>query len=454
MQLQDGARIGVIGGGPAGSFTSYFLYEMAERVDIHLNIDIYEPQDFARPGPGGCNHCGGIISESLVQMLATEGINIPASVVQRGLDSYVVHTEVDNVRISTPLNEKRIATMHRGSGPIGSEPGAHESFDSFLLNLAKERGAHHILSRVKAIRLEDGRPVVTPKKGEEKTYDLLVGAVGVNYNGLKLFEDLGFNLEKPKTTKTHVCEFHLGSDQIQEYLGNSMHVFLLDSPGVEFAALIPKGEYVTFCMLGDHIDQQVATEFITTPVVAQCLPPDCDLQKPACKCFPQINIGQARNFFTDRIVLIGDCGTSRLYKDGIGAAYRAAKACAITAVFQGVGHTDFERFYWPACQRIERDNGIGKAMFFSVKLFQRLAFLRSAVLKMTRHEQTSKRRHPAMSSILWDMFTGSSPYRDIFLRSLKVDFIMPFTWECFIAFCRTLTGRGVSRQPDHMTRGT
>ncbi len=451
MELQEGSRVAIVGGGPAGTFTSYFLHEMADRVDLHLDIDIYEPQDFMRPGPAGCNHCGGIISESLVQLLATEGINLPASVVQRGLDSYVVHTEVDTVRIDTPLQEKRIATIHRGSGPLGSEPGTYESFDKLLLDLAKEKGANHIPSRVKQIRLEDGRPVVTPKEGEERTYDLLIGAVGVNYNGLKLFEDLGLDLKKPKTTKTHVCEIHLGHDRVMEYLGNSMHVFLLDFPGVEFAALIPKGEYVTFCMLGDHIDPQMATDFLTSPVVAQCLPEDCDLSKPACKCFPQINIGQARNSFADRIALVGDCGTSRLYKDGIGAAYRSAKACAITAVFQGIARTDFKRFYWPACRRIERDNGIGKAMFLSVKVFQRLAFLRSAVLRMTRHEQTSKLRRPAMSSVLWDMFTGSAPYRDILLRSMNVDFIVPFTWECFTAFCRALTGR---LSPRSQERGT
>ena len=126
----------------------------------------------------------------------------------------------------------------------------------------------------------------------------------------------------------------------------------------------------------------------------------------------------------------------------------------MTAVFQGAARTDFERFYWPACQRIERDNGIGKAMFLSVKLFQRLAFLRSAVLRMTQHEQTSKLRRPAMSSVLWDMFTGSAPYRDILLRSFNADFIMPFTWECFVAFCRALTGRVTRRRHDHIPRGT
>jgi len=77
MELKDGSRIGVIGGGPAGFLVSYFLLEMAERIGLKLELDIYEPRDYSRSGPAGCNMCGGIISESLVQLLATEGINLP-----------------------------------------------------------------------------------------------------------------------------------------------------------------------------------------------------------------------------------------------------------------------------------------------------------------------------------------------------------------------------------------
>jgi hypothetical protein len=84
--------VAVIGGGPAGSFFSHFFLDMASMVDLDVKLDIYEPRDYSRPGPVGCNNCGGIISESLVQHLATEGINLPDSVVQRGLDSYVLHT--------------------------------------------------------------------------------------------------------------------------------------------------------------------------------------------------------------------------------------------------------------------------------------------------------------------------------------------------------------------------
>jgi len=97
LALADGSRIGVIGGGPAGSFFAYFLFRMAESAGLHISVDIYEPRLFDRCGPAGCNHCGGVVSESLVQLLATEGINLPPTVVQRGIESYVLHTDVGQV---------------------------------------------------------------------------------------------------------------------------------------------------------------------------------------------------------------------------------------------------------------------------------------------------------------------------------------------------------------------
>jgi len=72
FNLRDGSRIAVVGGGPAGSFFSYFLLNMAEAIDLDLTVDIFEPRSFKYCGPAGCNHCGGIVSESLVQILAAE----------------------------------------------------------------------------------------------------------------------------------------------------------------------------------------------------------------------------------------------------------------------------------------------------------------------------------------------------------------------------------------------
>jgi 2-polyprenyl-6-methoxyphenol hydroxylase-like FAD-dependent oxidoreductase len=146
MELSDGSRVAVVGGGPAGAFASYLLLDIAERVGLHHSVDIYEPKDFTAWGPGGCNNCGGIISEGLVQMLALEGINLSPTVVQRR--SYVLHTDLGSVRIAGAANEKRIASVHRGAGPRGAQGGQWESFDGHLLGLARTKGANVVSARV------------------------------------------------------------------------------------------------------------------------------------------------------------------------------------------------------------------------------------------------------------------------------------------------------------------
>jgi hypothetical protein len=128
-------------------------------------------------------------------------------------------------------------------------------------------------------------------------------------------------------------------------------------------------------------------------------------------------------------VLVGDCGISRLYKDGIGAAYRTAKACAVTAIFHGVSKGDFQKYYWPLCKFMELDNNIGKVMFKSGIFFRKLGFLRQAMIQTVFKEQKSKNKHRTMSTLLWNMFTGSASYRDIVLCSLNPAFIFSFSVE-------------------------
>ena len=441
MELTDGSRVGVIGGGPSGTLTSYFLLQLAEAVDLRLTLDIYEPRDFTRPGPASCNMCGGIVSESLVQLLAIEGINLPPSIVQRGIDSYVLHTDEDTTEIRTPLPEMRIAALFRGSGPKGAEPGAWESFDGFLLGLACEKGATHVPSRVAQVRREDDGLVICTKSGSEQRYDFVVGAVGVN-TGAQLFQDLGSPCRTARTAKASVAEILVGREKVEENLGSSMHAFLLDIPGLEFAALIPKGEYVTACILGREVDAELISRFMGSSPVRGCLPAEHHDKPPACRCLPRLNVLGASPPFGDRFVLVGDCGVSRLYKDGIGAAYRAAKACASAAVLHGISAEDLRVHYWPQCRRMAWDNRIGKVMFGAAAFFRKLGFLRRAMHRMVRRDQAGDRT-PYMSMILWDMFTGSAPYKDILLRGMLPQFWVPFAIECAKAF---LAGPG--RGPD------
>src|SRR5574342_1436602 len=152
LMLDHGSRVAVIGGGPAGSFFSYFLLDMAERTDLKIQVDIYEPRDFDIPGPTGCNMCGGVLYESLVQSLAVEGINLPETVVRRGVERNMLHLDIGSVCIQTPRPEKRIATTFRGIGPRGLMDFSSEGLDNFLLKLAEKKGARHIRGRVENVR--------------------------------------------------------------------------------------------------------------------------------------------------------------------------------------------------------------------------------------------------------------------------------------------------------------
>ena len=431
MELDDGSRVGVIGGGPAGSFFAYFLLTFADRMDMKLHVDIYEPRDFTQPGPGGCNMCGGIVSESLIQYLATEGINLPENVVQRGIDSYVLHTDEMDVKMGTPLNEMRIAAVHRGGGPRDTSEVKWGGLDGYLLGLAREMGAEVVGERVSDVDWDsDGRPLVK-LKNDSPSYDLLVGAVGVNSSGWKLFEKLDFNYRKPKTVKTFITEIKLGYEEVTERFGSSMHLFLTNIPRVDFAAIIPKGDYATACMLGYEIDQEMIDAFFNCRPVRNRFSDDWNPSQGVCHCSPKIGIKEAPVPYTDRVVLVGDCGATRLYKDGIGAAYRTAKAAALTAVFSGVSSEDFRKHYMPAYKRITFDNKIGWLIFHVIHVIHKLKPMTRGTLRMAQREQSLPGHKRRMSIVMWNLFTGSAPYRDVFLRSLDPRFWTKFLWESF-----------------------
>jgi flavin-dependent dehydrogenase len=425
--LTSGAKIAVIGGGPAGSFFAYYALDMAERIGLDIKVDVFEPRNYEKPGPTGCNMCGGIISESLVQNLAMDGINLPPTVIQRGIDSYQLHTDTGSVLIDTPLQEKRIGAVHRGPGPRDVTEAKWQSFDGFLQKQSIEKGANIIAERVSDIQFEDGRPKLTFKKEESQTYDALAVAVGVNSPIVKKFMEFGFT--PAETTKTYICEYFLGSDVIEQYLGSSMHVFLLNIPRLEFAALIPKGDYVTCAMLGEDIDKELVTAFLSSPEVTSVMPPNWQVGQRSCQCSPRINIRGAEPPFMDRVVFIGDSGVTRLYKDGIGAAYRTAKAAASTVIFQGVSKKDFQEHFWKACQTINQDNAIGRISFAVTEQIQKRGFARRALVHMTAKEQTKSAQLRRMSTVMWDMFTGSAPYKEIFMRTLHPNFLITFGWE-------------------------
>ena len=411
--LEDGSRIAVVGGGPAGSFFTYYALDFAERLGMEIHVDIFEAKDFLCAGPAGCNHCGGIVSESLIQTLSTEGIVMPSEVIRRGIESYTLHLEQGSSVIETPFNEQRIAAMFRGIGPLGSERNGLSSFDNHLLDLCKNSGARVIPERItSAIRTADAVTL-------HVKYHLLVGAIGLKKKTLEMFESICYSCKPPETTKTYISEFKMDPEVINTRFRNSMHVFLLNLPHIKFGALIPKGSFVTLVLLGSDINKEIAGSFLKSEPVRKLFPEGTDLESiTPCKCFPTINVKGARFAYDDRVVLVGDASSSKLYKNGIGAAYITGKAAANTAIFHGISAAAFRKHYQPACTDLERDNSLGKLIFSATTLIQRSAVLKGGMLRQVIHEQKQSRHKRRMSSVLWDTFTGSATYSNIFLRIL------------------------------------
>lgn len=423
LQLDDGARVAVIGGGPAGAFFAYFLLEMASRAGRQIDVDIYEPRDFKQAGAHGCNGCAGIVSERLVQMLAADGIDLPATVVQRNIDSYVVHMDAGSAPIMPPRPGARIAAVYRGAGPRDLRQPGWTGLDAYVLGLAVQQGARVIRQRVSDVSWLDGRPVLSNEPDGATPYDLLAVTTGVNSAVLKLFSEITPGYEPPQTSKTFIREYFLGAATVDATLGNAIQVFLLDIPGLEFGMLIPKGEYVTACLLGEELGNDLMQQFLAAPEVRRCLPPGVTLEKPSCQCAPRINVLGARQPYGERIVFIGDSASTRLFKDGIGSAYRTAKTAAAAAIQHGVAAEDFRRHYLPACRAIEHDNQVGRLIFAVVSQLRQRRFARTAILQTILDEQGQPGPLRAMSAVQWDMYTGSGSYRQILLRMLHPAFV-------------------------------
>ncbi|HEX6268926.1 MAG TPA: hypothetical protein VFZ43_01710 [Anaerolineales bacterium] len=429
LKLQNGSRVAVIGGGPAGSSFAYFLLDTAERAGLKIQVDVYEPRDFSLPGPKGCNYCAGVLSESLVQNLAAQGLNLSTTVIQRAINSYIWHTDFGNLLVQLSPDEFRIATVFRGGGPRDAREFSRKSFDGHLLSMAQQKGARVIQKRVIHTRKVEGGILVNPLSEESPVYDLLAVASGVNAPAQNLFRQINDRYTPPSLTKTAIREYYLGAENIRQYMGSALHMFLLNIPRLKFGMLIPKGDYVTACLIGQNIDETLIRDFMTAPELRACFPPDWKWDQPVCQCMPRISVQGAIQPYADRVVFIGDVGASRLYKDGIGSAFRAAKSAAMTAVLNGISEKDFKRHYAPICQNTERDNLFGRIIFLLTLLIQRTPPFRKAVLRMAAREQAMN-TDPRMGSVLWDTFTGSAAYEDIFLRALHPSFL----WDLAVSF--------------------
>ena len=424
LVLQNGARIGVLGGGPAGSFFALFASRLARKLNLELEISIYDRKDFDAVGPRGCNMCAGAIGSGLVTQLKEIGLSLPPQVVRQEVTGYAFHG-AGRVVFLPPVSEERIYTVFRGGGPRGERVrGETVSFDQHLLNYAVLSGAKVIQKRIDEVEFSPtGRekPVLKFNNSREEM-DLVVGAFGVNSTILKRFSP-GY---RPPST-WHSCQTELEADRefIRDKLKDMIHIFSTVKSGLHFLAITPKGNYLTVTGIGPHVRIKDLHQEISSPLVREYLPAHWE---SLCHCHPQVPVGHAARPYADRMVIIGDASFCRYLKNGIESAFITAGLAAQSALAHGISGQDFHNYYYlPGRRLFAWDNHIGRLMFYIHRIFSSSDTLCRICLDMAQREQADgKDPNKILSTILWHMFTGNVPYRRIFFKGLSASLLVEF----------------------------
>jgi flavin-dependent dehydrogenase len=431
MRLRDGSRVCIIGGGPAASFAALHLCKLAQEHGLRLEVLVFEPRDYARPGRTSCKGCAGILSADMVRSLDALGLDLPKEIIQAELRAYVLHVYGQVTSIEQPNPQRQILSVYRGAGPHHHQGDPPASFDGYLLSQAIAHGAQRIHHRVRSVEWDDG-PVIETAHASYRA-DFVVLATGVNSRAA-LSPAFGY---QPPQTAVMMQDEILRPDNWPDY---KVAGFFGQPPGLAFGAMVPKGRYLNVSLLVKDAAPDTVRRFYLAQDQALgrffSTPPES-----LCCCTARITVGPAKVFFGDRWVAVGDAAVSRLYKDGIYSAFLTAGTAMRAAVERGIAREDFARAYAPFCRSLARDNLYGKLLFdLSLRAMQNSILARACVERI-RAEASLEVSRRTFSRLMWGMVTGDESYRDLFWLVLNPKTMMQFAREALRVATRQVEWR-------------
>ncbi len=281
--------------------------------------------------------------------------------------------------------------------------------DAAGLSIAKARGIATAVVEHRDYADRGSFDVALAKTIDAFHPDLVVLAVGVNSRAPL---DPAWGYRPPRTEIMAQDEVPLPGGLLED----NVHIFFDYPPGLIFAGLIPKGRYANISLLGRKLPPDAVGDFLEGHDLTNLFP---DGTPTLCGCTPRVAVSTARGYFADRLVAVGDAAVTRLYKDGIGAAFVTAEAAARTAIGRGIGRKDFAVGYRPVCWRIAADNLYGRWLFRMWAITRQAPLLLSAWRRAIVAEAGLPPVDQIHTRILWSMFTGDESYRQIFRLSIS-----------------------------------
>jgi len=411
---------------------AYSLLRLARRQQRQLQVTLYDPRDFSQIGPAGCNKCAGVINSSLYQRLKHIGIDLDQekNLIQSRLRGYLWGARESCWQLEVTRRWGPIRTVYRGHPPYGGSPD-NISFDAYLLRRAMAEGAQYQRGRICRLELPDQpdklvRLTIRDERGDkEQQAALVVGAFGLNLPLMRQLEELGIGYRRPRYVRAGQVGLLRREGALHQPSDEYIRVFNLRHKRIRQLVLTPKGGYATLTILSaEDLNVDDFQQVKETPELNYILEAGWQWPEHACRCLPYLLQRSARNFFTDRLVLIGDAACCRYYKNGLDSALRTAMLAAETVIFHGLDRLNFQKWYFPQVWReIIHDNFFGRlllSLHYQITLHPRL-------LDLWIRTRAQMRRPPIIrryDDILRDLLTGNRPYRNVFYRMVKVDMLL------------------------------
>lgn len=394
--LQNGARVAIIGGGPAGSSCAIALLNLAQSMGRHLEVTIYEGKDFT--GEVHHNQCVGVLSPPLEEVLEEDlCVAFPKHLVQRRVTRYVLHSDHQALELE-------------GAG----EPAYTVSrvrFDDYLLWQARARGARLVRSRVTDLEFFWDH-VMVYSESESRAVEVVVAAFGLD-DGSGQFLQRATGVGGREAYRAPACVHSIVTrvpedEEHLSRLGTAIHAYLPADRAIEFGAVTPKRDHLTINIAGASVTARNMDAFLRLPEVRAVLPSDFNPDVSPPPYFKgRFPISTARGICHDRYVAVGDAsGLLRSFK-GKGVTYacitglRAARAM----MERGIARDALTQGYLQECREILADVPYGRAVRWLAIHGANYGLL-DTVLALARNDAVLRRA-------LFDAVSANRFYREI-----------------------------------------
>lgn len=360
MMLQNGSKVVIIGGGPAGCSCAIKLKQESIKRGLKVEVILFEGKNFDEH----YNQCVGVLSPPLERMLKDElKLDLPEELIKQKIIAYQLRGRKKEIELKDLPAAEPTYTVRRST------------LDIMLLERARCLGVQVFPSRATYAEIieKGGGEVRVYSESSTIKADVLVCAFGLDEEMLAAIEHATKRTIAYRRPRHFINSFitKIEADEafIRSRLGDKIYAFILDElPGVEFGAVTPKADHIIVNIAGADASSADMDHFLEHPQVKKLLPEE---GMGALTYFKgKFPAAAAKNPYGDRFLCVGDVtGWMRPFKGkGINTALLTGVNAATTIVSHGFSKSALE-VYRRSCSHLTEDYYYG----LFVRKFCRLA---------------------------------------------------------------------------------